>query len=76
MKRVETYSSIHTLLAEQQEHSIAAYASYMVKALNLLFDKESDEEVRLDQPLETLAKINKASHAIESSDEPVSPNIN
>ena len=68
-------------MAEQLKHSRAMYASYMVKAIKLLFDTtelqnqaKSEEKqviaVRLDQPLETLAKMAKAQQAIDSCDEP------
>ena len=35
-----------------------------MKAINLLYDMESETRVQLVQPLETLAKMSKASHAI------------
>lgn len=39
----------------------------MVKAISVLFDRESQHSAELVEPLETLAKMGKASHAIREA---------
>ena len=54
-------------MSAQSKHQVEKFATYIIKAIKLLFNSESQSRVELVEPLETLAKMSKASHAIQEA---------
>ena len=61
LQRIDTVSSLRSLMAEQSKLSLAKYESYMLKALALVYSTDNKaEQLTLMEPLEALAKMYKA----------------
>ena len=70
MQRIDTVSSLKSLISEQSKHFLTKFASYMVKAISLLYNfdcKDTERSLELVQPLEALTKMTKALQVIEDS---------
>lgn len=67
LNSIHSVSSLKSLLSENTKQSTTKYATYMVKALGLLYDVQRKDSVALVQPLESLVKMTKAAFVIEES---------